>query len=214
MLKLAAADGPEYLITRAETTIGRREDNAIVFDDKRVSSRHAVIVARGADYILTDAGSMNGTYVNGERLSGAYRLQDGDIVQIGGVLLTVHLAPTEGGAPRLLTDDEGDRFSAPTEPDAAPPPPAGAKDRMLMLLLEVLPGLAGFLGIGWIAAGEARRGLLIMAAGLLGLGVGVVFSIITLGLGACLAVPLWLVAIGLSAWRLWEYMTRHPDRFS
>ncbi len=63
-------------------TIGRRPDSDIFLDDITVSRDHAVIVERGDDYYLDDCGSLNGTYVNRQRIE-SHRLEDGDELQIG-----------------------------------------------------------------------------------------------------------------------------------
>ena len=62
--------------------IGRRPESDIFLDDVTVSRDHAVLVRRGSDYWLDDCGSLNGTYVNRERVE-SHRLQDGDELQIG-----------------------------------------------------------------------------------------------------------------------------------
>jgi pSer/pThr/pTyr-binding forkhead associated (FHA) protein len=47
-----------------------------------VSRDHAILVRRGGDYHLDDCGSLNGTYVNRQRIE-SHRLSDGDELQIG-----------------------------------------------------------------------------------------------------------------------------------
>ena len=63
-------------------TIGRRPDSAIFLDDITVSRDHALLVQRGSDWYLDDCGSLNGTYVNRERID-SRRLADGDELQVG-----------------------------------------------------------------------------------------------------------------------------------
>ena len=63
-------------------TVGRRPDSDIFLDDVTVSRDHAILVRRGADYHLDDCGSLNGTYVNRQRIE-SHRLSDGDELQIG-----------------------------------------------------------------------------------------------------------------------------------
>jgi pSer/pThr/pTyr-binding forkhead associated (FHA) protein len=62
--------------------VGRRPESDIFLDDVTVSRDHAVIVRRGSDYYLDDLGSLNGTYVNRQRVD-SQRLEDGDELQIG-----------------------------------------------------------------------------------------------------------------------------------
>ena len=63
-------------------TIGRRPDSAVFLDDITVSRDHALLVHRGSDWYLDDCGSLNGTYVNRERID-SQRLADGDELQVG-----------------------------------------------------------------------------------------------------------------------------------
>ena len=63
-------------------TIGRASENDIFLDDVTVSRKHARFDFDGANWILTDAGSLNGTYVNKSRVETA-NLQDQDEVQVG-----------------------------------------------------------------------------------------------------------------------------------
>ena len=54
----------------------------IFLDDVTVSRDHAILVHRGHDYYLDDCGSLNGTYVNRQRIE-SHRLADGDELQVG-----------------------------------------------------------------------------------------------------------------------------------
>ena len=66
----------------SDTTIGRLPDNTVVIDNPAVSAHHARIFVDGADYILEDLRSKNGTYVNEKHvIRGA--LHDGDVVLVG-----------------------------------------------------------------------------------------------------------------------------------
>jgi pSer/pThr/pTyr-binding forkhead associated (FHA) protein len=68
-------------------TIGRSPETDVVLDDVTVSREHATLVRRGGDWFLDDAGSLNGTYVNRQRVD-SHRLDDGDELQIGKFKLT------------------------------------------------------------------------------------------------------------------------------
>ncbi len=74
--------GSRYLIDRETTTVGRHPDSHIFLDDVTVSRRHAEIVRADLDIRVRDLGSLNGTYVNGQRVEEAL-LASGDEVQIG-----------------------------------------------------------------------------------------------------------------------------------
>ena len=73
-------------------TIGRSPEAEVFLDDVTVSRDHAVLVRRGGAWFLDDSGSLNGTYVNRERIDVA-TVRTGDEVQIGKFRLVVHLSP-------------------------------------------------------------------------------------------------------------------------
>lgn len=74
--------GSKFFLDGAATTIGRHPDSDIFLDDITVSRRHAE-VRRGEDaFHLQDIGSLNGTYVNRERVEET-ALRSGDEIQIG-----------------------------------------------------------------------------------------------------------------------------------
>ncbi|HEY6318435.1 MAG TPA: FHA domain-containing protein [Acidimicrobiia bacterium] len=69
-----------------DSSIGRHPDSDLFLDDVTVSRRHAVVRRTEGGYEITDVGSLNGTYVNGERID-AVPLEDMDEVQIGRFVL-------------------------------------------------------------------------------------------------------------------------------
>jgi ABC-type multidrug transport system ATPase subunit len=78
-------NGARIVVPAAGLTLGRRSDNDVVLDSDRASRHHARIAADGDRWFVADLGSMNGTYLNGERLIGEARwLASGDSVAIGG----------------------------------------------------------------------------------------------------------------------------------
>jgi pSer/pThr/pTyr-binding forkhead associated (FHA) protein len=77
-------DGKRWMIDK-NLVIGRDVncDIIIITPDKQVSRRHAEIVMRDGDLLLSDLGSKNGTHLNSERISATpVKLQDGDTIQI------------------------------------------------------------------------------------------------------------------------------------
>ncbi len=74
--------GARYGLEADLTTLGRHSDADIFFDDVTVSRRHAEVERTSDCYFVRDVGSLNGTYVNRQRVEGA-ELQDGDEVQVG-----------------------------------------------------------------------------------------------------------------------------------
>ncbi len=74
--------GDRFALSAGETRLGRHPDSEIMLDDITVSRRHAAIENTPEGYVVTDAGSLNGTYVNQERIERAV-LHHGDELQVG-----------------------------------------------------------------------------------------------------------------------------------
>jgi hypothetical protein len=77
-------EGGEFPLNSAPVTVGRGGQNDLVLDgDEFASSRHARIEVRGDGVWVQDLDSTNGTFVNGSRVAGAQRLDDGDVLRVG-----------------------------------------------------------------------------------------------------------------------------------
>lgn len=83
---LVIRQGPElgtrYSLVGDSRTVGRTPDNDIQLDDFTVSRQHAVLVRHADAWLIRDLGSLNGTYVNNERVDEAV-VRHGDGLQIG-----------------------------------------------------------------------------------------------------------------------------------
>jgi DNA-binding NtrC family response regulator len=103
-LIVSLADGPARVVDvrdGAEVTFGRDPESTIVVDDPRVSRRHALIRRTGAQVVVVDLGSRNGTKVRGETLRGQDKLvAAGDTVTLGPAHVVV-AAITRGAKPPL-----------------------------------------------------------------------------------------------------------------
>ncbi len=82
--------GARFLLDDEEVGSGRHPESDIFLDDVTVSRRHAVFVRDEQGYRLRDVGSLNGSYVNRERIDETL-LQAGDEVQIGKFRLMYYL---------------------------------------------------------------------------------------------------------------------------
>jgi predicted component of type VI protein secretion system len=126
-IEQSPSQGAEHAVEQG-TTIGR-EGCDITLGDPDVSRRHAEIQISNGDILISDLGSTNGTFVNGERIDQPRSLRDGDEVRIGAVVWRLR-APA--GATRLAgTMDAADVAAAtpsqattvrPAEPAPEPPP--------------------------------------------------------------------------------------------
>jgi pSer/pThr/pTyr-binding forkhead associated (FHA) protein len=74
--------GSRFLLDADVVSAGRHPESEIFLDDVTVSRRHAEFRRSGATFTVSDVGSLNGTYVNRDRID-EVSLQDGDEVQIG-----------------------------------------------------------------------------------------------------------------------------------
>lgn len=75
--------GARFLLDTDTVTVGRHPDSDIFLDDITVSRRHATFTRTESGHIVADLGSLNGTYVNRDRIEGDIALSGGDEVQIG-----------------------------------------------------------------------------------------------------------------------------------
>ena len=77
---------------------------------KWLSSRHAVVRVVGTDWIVEDAGSRNGTFVNGQRVT-SHVLREGDVLEVGRVFFLVRGSPAAEGA--LVRDEDAANTTKP-----------------------------------------------------------------------------------------------------
>jgi FHA domain/zinc-ribbon domain len=89
--------GSVFAIESEAVAAGRHPESEIFLDDITVSRRHAVVTRTDDRFELADAGSLNGTYVNHERVD-TTELHDGDEIQVGRFVLTFHVGagPAQG----------------------------------------------------------------------------------------------------------------------
>jgi DNA-binding winged helix-turn-helix (wHTH) protein len=76
-------EGRVLYLAEGENVIGRDPSSGVWLDVAGVSRRHARIVARGADAMIEDLGSTNGTFVGDVAVAAARPLADGDLIQLG-----------------------------------------------------------------------------------------------------------------------------------
>ena len=136
-----------------EITVGRAAEGVTFrLADRNVSRRHARFALSSGAVFVEDLGSLTGTLVNGERISGRRRLRAGDLVQIGDYDLAIAAdegAPGEPAPPPL-----------PCPPHPATPPPAYVAPAPLPPIAPAAPG-------------RPRTARKVIVAGLLALALGV-----------------------------------------
>jgi adenylate cyclase len=142
-LILATAEGQQAIELRPINSLGRHPNNSIQLLDKIVSKEHCILEQRDGGFVLRDLGSLNGTYVNGERVRGETMLRHGDEIALGstraryddghgapldfnaplphGGQAAPHISPGAIQHPHVLSPGQSQQGAGPT-----PPGPSGA----------------------------------------------------------------------------------------
>ncbi len=112
---LFAPPRPPVLVPRTRPVVlGRSAECDLPIDSPRASRRHAQVRLDGDRVVVEDLGSRNGTFVNGERLTGTRPLSGGDRIDVGGVTGT--FCRSEGAGRELADDVEATAvFAAPQD---------------------------------------------------------------------------------------------------
>jgi len=80
ILSLRGRELDKFLVGQGKVVIGRTPDCDITIDNPAISRKHAAIEYKEEGYLLTDLGSSNGTFLNGEKITGPTPLKPGDVV--------------------------------------------------------------------------------------------------------------------------------------
>lgn len=116
--------GDFYELTANESVVGRYPFCEVVIPSHTVSRQHARISQTGGDYFLEDLSSLNGTFVNGKRVTERTRLQDQDRIRIYEILLLFHAGkPKPRGAVRTPARPTVAESQLPAEKEEAEPTP-------------------------------------------------------------------------------------------
>ena len=106
-----AGDSQRFELGDGDTIIGRHPDCNIVVEAAAVSRYHAKVTKQGDDYLVLDAGSRNGTFLNNELVGDAEILREGDRIRVSDVELIFHIEAIPGFAlPGAEMTFEGSNF--------------------------------------------------------------------------------------------------------
>lgn len=114
--------GKSFELTKALLTIGREVKNDIVINDGEVSRQHVRFSEQEDGYRVEDLASTNGTFVNGQRLSGSITLRPGDILGLGSTVelefdrVDAQPATVVGGLPPVAAGLNVPPVNAPVDP--------------------------------------------------------------------------------------------------
>jgi hypothetical protein len=114
-----------YALQADRTTVGKAPENDVsLADDPSASHLHAILERFTAGWCVTDLGSSNGTWVNGERIWSSHRLRHGDEIRIGQT--------------RLIFRDPLTAAASQTEAEDAPPSLTAREQDVLVALCRPL----------------------------------------------------------------------------
>jgi pSer/pThr/pTyr-binding forkhead associated (FHA) protein len=127
-MKAGPTPGKAYALEKGEINIGRDVSNDVIINDAEVSRKHARITIQGESYVLEDLGSTNGSFVDGERLTGPHILSLGQTISLGeNVSLGFEAIQYDPDAtlvttPEELAEQTAEEVPPPPQEDITPPP--------------------------------------------------------------------------------------------
>ena len=117
--RLVVRRGPQpnqqYPLTRDTITIGRDITNDVVINDPEVSRHHARLIRTPSGYAIEDLRSTNAIFINRQKVTGSYQLNNGDVIGLGETVTLVYEVTGGAQAPTVVG-------GAAASPAGAPPP--------------------------------------------------------------------------------------------
>ncbi len=130
--------GKEYPLEKNELIVGREQSNDITISDPEVSRRHSRLFFQNGSYVVEDLGSTNGTFVNGQRLTGPYILRPGEMLNFGEHVSVLYEATqidpnatVVAGSPRPVAQKQPIYAPAPSQPVPYSPPVGGSQSAVV-----------------------------------------------------------------------------------
>lgn len=127
--QLVMSQGPEpnktFDLSKQEIIIGRDVNADVTVNIAEVSRRHARMRMEASGFVIEDLGSTNGTFVNGQRLTGPYMLRPGERIQLGEAVTFAYQVSQFDLNATVVTPSSGVNTVSGAKP-AIPPAPAPA----------------------------------------------------------------------------------------
>jgi pSer/pThr/pTyr-binding forkhead associated (FHA) protein len=95
----AGLAGRTQELSADKVTIGRVEDNTFQIAEASVSSHHCEVFLRGSDVVVKDLNSTNGSFINGEKMTGEAVLKPGQTLRLGQIELKLEAEGAPASAP-------------------------------------------------------------------------------------------------------------------
>ena len=163
VMRVGPSPGKVFALSTNEVVLGRDIDNEVVINDAEISRRHTRLLNQEGGYVVEDLGSTNGTFVNGQKITGSHVLEPGQTIRLGeNVTLSYEIAGFDADA----TIASGQRKPA----AAAPRPPAAAPEARAPAP-SAAASPAPPAGQGGLASLTGNRNLMIGCGALLVLGI-------------------------------------------
>lgn len=159
VMRVGPSPGKVFPLSAKEIILGRDIGNEIVINDGEISRRHTRLLIQEGGYVVEDLGSTNGTFVNGQKITGPHVLESGQTIRLGeNITLSYEIAGFDPDA-TLASGQSAPSSSAPPAP--AQPAPA----------MQAPASPAAAAGQGGLADLMNNRNLLIGCGALLVVGI-------------------------------------------
>ncbi len=122
VMRSGPTPGATYSLEGDQLVIGRDSSSGIAINDAEVSRKHARLNFQGGKYVIEDLGSTNGTFVNGQRITGAAVLKAGDVVSLGEQIVLLYEALSSDPGATMISHKAPVRTAVAAQPVAAPAP--------------------------------------------------------------------------------------------
>ena len=106
--------GKSYSISKNEIYMGRDITNDIVINDPEISRKHARLTLQSGGYLLEDLGSTNGTFIDGQRITGPHMMSASEVVMLGDNVSLVYEAAMDPDATVAVSPEDMGLPAAPS----------------------------------------------------------------------------------------------------